>query len=250
MAENLIPRPIWSSVESYPEDLADWEYRRWAWEFLRRNLEYQEESSAALSAGSPALVKSVARRYGLRDLVHFKKGYVPGDPAFVWLSETFCKSALVGSRQTNLRLQAGEVALVFDLDSTLASGPAAIDAMLYNAKRILQEQRQVYINSLEDHPERVRVKTPKIHKAKLFIWLRVYDAIVHSNVSRLEAAKVLYPGIFKSDKFTLATKERKARKKISAAFSEAKTLVKDKYRALPPLDYLQDKSKKMRSNPK
>lgn len=240
-------RPKWDDVTTYAVDLKNACYRQWAWEFLRRNPKYQFESTNALDNSSATHCKEVARKYGLRDLVHFLDAYVPGKPELVWLSEVIRDEpityAMDGKPQI-LELNKGDVALVFDLDATLEVGPAAIDALLYDARLTLMNERQNYLNSLHEERRMVRVKTPKIRKAKLFTWLRIFDAVEFSRKSIGDVALAMYPDCFKVDPYTQKTQELKARKSVSADLKRAKSLVDGEYLTLIPLDYLQDKSKR------
>jgi hypothetical protein len=243
-----MPRPNWEDAKSYDFDPKTLSYRGYAWEFLRRNPNFQAQSKAALDSQSQQESEKVASRYGLRDLVSYLDEYEPGKPDLIWLSETICEPPIVhrkGKISTVHQLRFGEVALIFDLDATLGSGPSAIDAFLWKAKNLLLAERKHLISKLPaDEPRIVRAKSPSIRKSKLFTWIRTYDAVVHSGVPHIEAAKVLYPEDFVPEKYTGKTKASAAQKRISDDRKRAMSLVDNEYLALIPLDYLQDKSKR------
>jgi hypothetical protein len=243
-----MPRPDWKDKDSYGFDPKTLSYRAFAWEFLRRNPSFQSESQRALSSGTNSERKQVATRYGLRHLVSYMDVYEVGGPELIWLAEALCEPPLVqrkGQRVVSCAPRPGEVVLIFDLDATVSSGPAAIDAFLWSARNTLMEERARYIGTLpEDDARVVRVKSPSIRKAKLFDWLRTYDAVEYMGVSQKEAAEVLYPDDFVPDKFTKKTKGLAAQKKVSDDRKRAMSLVSNEYLALVPLDYLQDKSKR------
>lgn len=178
----------------------------------------------------------------------YRHDYVPGKPELVWLAEALCEPPVVhrrGKANTIQTYQLGQVALIFDLDATVTSGPAAIDAYLWDARRTLMEERNRYISTLSSSDGRVvRVKSPSIRKAKLFTWLRTYDAIECMGTSQKEAAKILYPEDFVPEPFTKKTKELTAQKRVSDDRRRALSLVDNEYLSLVPLDYLQDKSKR------
>lgn len=242
-----MPRPDWDDIESYGFDPKALSYRQYAWEFLRRNSDFQNESQSALLRGSNREREKVAAKYGLRDLVSHFHDYEPGKPELVWLAETICEPPIVHRKgKTSLvhQLRQGEVAIVFDLDATVSSGPAAIDAFLWYARGLLMEERARYISTLPKGERTVRAKTPSIRKSKLFTWLRTYDAVEHMGVAQKEVARVLYPADFVPAEYTQKTKELAAQKRVSDDLKRAKSLVDNEYLALVALDYLQDKSKR------
>lgn len=239
-------RPDWKSAKSYPSVVDGMDYRAWAWEFLRRNEDYQKECENALERKSIPFSMSIANRYGLVHLIDYKANIDFSDRERRWLSETICKSKMGKmSRFDNSipQLKSGEFALVFDLNLTIEAGPAAIESMLYVARQDLLSARDEYIKSADLSVRSLRPKTPKIRKSKLFTWLRVYDAIIYSGAPRLEVAKELYPEFFILDSCNGETQEIKACKQIAADLTRAKSMVKDEYLVLPPLDYLQKRSK-------
>jgi hypothetical protein len=249
---NKSNHPVWNRAESYPEDMRNWDWRTWAWEFLRRNVDYQKDSGV-MSGDRPQTraTKAIAKRYGLVNLICCERNYEHLVSGW-WLSEHIWKQQLVtkwGEEDADFKLACGEVALVFDLKQTLASGPTAIDSLLYVARNHLKTARAEFIESLKDYAGPVRVDAPKIRKRDLFTWLRVYDAIEFSGASTLDTAKVLFPDSFVADPITGETEEVRACKRIYTALSRAKSMVKDEYLALPPLDYLQEKSKPVKLPP-
>lgn len=243
-----MPRPNWEDVDSYGFDPKTLSYRQYAWEFLRRSPAFQTESEEALISGAKRERERVATKYGLRDLVSYMHTYEPGEPELVWLAETLCELPIAHQKgQANYvhPLRPGEVALIFDLNPTLGSGPAAIDAFLWYARTLLIKERDRFIATLPTDGECiVRVKSPKIRKSKLFTWLRTYDAVMHMGVAQKDVARVLYPDDFVPDIFTKKTKELVAQKRVSDDRKRAVSLVDSEYLALIPLDYLQNKSKR------
>lgn len=243
-----MPRPKWDQPESYDLDPKESCYRAFAWEFLRRNLDYQRESAIALKSGSLSKKIALATKYGLSELVPHTSAYEPGR-TFLWLAETICEPPITRSKGKKplpmQPLREGEVALIFDLDATVSAGPAAIAAYLYNARTLLLAERQRYLKTLPTSESRtIREQSPKIRKVKLLPWLRTFDAIVHEGASPEETARGLYPEDFIPDKFTKKTRELTARNRVLSDLARANSLVKDEYLALVPLDYLQDKSKR------
>lgn len=242
-----MPRPEWDDIDSYGFDPRALSYRQYAWEFLRRNPNFQIESTNAFDLGSDREREKVAAKYGLRDLVSHLHDYEPGKPELVWLAETICEPPIVhqkGRPSVVHQLRQGEVAIVFDLDATVSSGPAAIDAFLWFARGLLVDERARYISSLPAETRNIRAKTPRIRKSKLFTWLRAYDGVEHMGVPQKEVARVLYPADFVPAQYTQKTRELAAQKRVSDDLKRARSLVDNEYLALVPLDYLQDKSKR------
>ena len=242
-----MPRPNWDDIDSYCFDPKALSYREYAWEFLRRNPSFQNESKNSLELGSEREQQRVATKYGLRDLVSPLHAYELGKPELVWLAETICEPPILpqkGRPNPLYQLRQGEVAIVFDLDATVGSGPAAIDAFLWYARSLLMDERVRYISTLSASERTIRAKTPSIRKSKLFTWLRTYDAVAHMGVAQKEVARVLYPADFVPDEYTQKTKELAAQKRVSDDLKRATSLIENEYLALVPLDYLQDKSKR------
>jgi hypothetical protein len=243
-----MPRPDWKNVDSYNFDPKALSYREYAWEFLRRNPEFQRESEAAFASGSEREKEKVATKFGLRDLFPYMEEYTPGQAELVWLAEALVEPAIVHEdRRRNLiqTRRSGEVALIFDLDATVSTGPAAIDSLLWWARGMLMEERRKYIERLPKDGKRIiRTSTPRIRKAKLFTWLRVYDAVEHMRVPQVEVARVLYPDDFIPNEFTGKDNRSAAKKRVSDDRKRALSLVDNEYLALIAIDYLQDKSKR------
>ncbi len=194
----------------------------------------------------PRQCEAVATKYGLRELVSYVDGYAPGGSEFFWLAEALCEPPIVhekGAKNVVHHLRPGEVALVFDLDATVSSGPASINAFLQHARKLLMDERSRYLKSLPSSDRAIRPTSPRIRKSKLLTYLRTYDAVVHAGVTQKAAAQILYPNDFVPDAGK-KTKARTAQTRISADLAKAMQLVDNEYLALIPLDYLQDKSKR------
>ncbi|WP_338845593.1 hypothetical protein V8J88_17895 [Massilia sp. W12] len=83
-----------------------------------------------------------------------------------------------------------------------------------------------------------RTKTPKVRRDKLFMWLRIYDAIEYSKASEEDVIPEFYGKQRKpSDPDWDST-----RKKLKYDLKRARQMVKQDYLFLVPLDYLQEKS--------
>lgn len=255
-------RPNWRDESSYPSEPEKWSYRRWAWEFLRRNPEYWEECNkvntepdwlASSEAGETVREgngtrmmdlhrnKEVARRFGRCELKSCWEAYrEEEDRERLWLSETVEEVRRWGPSGDEIRmeLKSGQVAIIFDLNRCVESGRSAMTPLLGHAKEILDRELVAYEMTL---PEDRRSKIIKIRRDKLLLWLRLYDA-EHSGADRGEMAEVLY-----SDKLKGPVRDRQhrlteVRKRISADLKRANEMVESGYLGLVPLDSLQERS--------
>lgn len=226
-------RPDWDRSESYPANPDEWEWRRWAWEFLRRNEKYQDECDE-LADGTNRAKQAMGRRWGLGDYKHFRDPY--GDEqATMWLSEAFCEYE-VGApegKEYRVTLKQNEVALVFDLNHVAVAGTSALDSLLRGARTVLKE----YMAELKIEPPDVRVS-----RSGLFETLRAYDALVYAKASPTDVARLLRPDAFGPSGDT--TSQDAARKYVNDLFERGRALVLNKgYLRLPTRDYIDDRSK-------
>lgn len=257
-------RPVWDDENSYPPVPDNWSYRRWAWEFLRRNPAYQEEckkvdreplwlaplqaDKTARGRGGQGMLAALQRnaeaagRFGRCELKWFGEEYrEEEDGERLWLAETVVQ--VTGWRpsgsEIRMDLESGQVAMIFNLNRCLESGQAAKSSMLEHARKILDQELKAYVAKLSTGE---RAKTSKFRRNKLFLWLRLYDAIEYAEAERSEVAEVLYkhlvdvPAIDRQQGMTAASK------RISADLKRAKEMVEYDYRGLIPLDSIQERS--------
>lgn len=231
-------RPDWKNETSYgPTSL--WSYRRWAWEFLRRNPEYQERSENLKEAMS-GNKKKLAHDFGRCNLKPFREPYGDDDASRLWLAETIDPTAgkvLGKNGLPRFELRPGYAVLMVDLTQTTKAGRAALNSLLSHAKELLATELDKYEKTL---PPDQRTKTPKVRRDKLFIWLRIYDAIEYSKASEEDVIREFYGKRRNpSDPDWDST-----RKKLKYDLKRARQMVKQEYLTLVPLDYLQEKSSK------
>ncbi|WP_211632428.1 transcriptional regulator domain-containing protein [Paraburkholderia nemoris] len=197
--------PVWSNVDDYG-DYRQWTYRRWAWEFLRRNRKYidacvrfNESRRGPRGGRNSAEMVAVAAQFGRWDLKHFNDPYDEKDR--YWLSERVVSHGWVERKDDGRKtfdLVAGQVAIVFDVRPIVSSGPAALRAMLDQATEILTaEYRELtdpegklgYKGSLA---KAAGVRKPRLKPETLLEKLRVYDATVHQGASIDDVAERLF----------------------------------------------------------
>lgn len=153
-----IRRPSGRSVEEYV-GFEQWTYKRWAWEFLRRNPEFQ---AACDKAGEDTGKRQqVAKRFGLKRFVRYQRQTRRPDWAPEFDSSTVSKWSWIKGREKMpaLKFLAGDVVIRFRLAAT-ALDDAALDAQLADAKRYMTEQRTAYLTSIQAEP-REAVKAAK-----------------------------------------------------------------------------------------
>jgi hypothetical protein len=257
-------RPSWDDRSSYPPEPENWSYRRWAWEFLRRNPAYQEDcrkvdrepswlalwktEKTARGRGSQRMSADrlrnaeTAARYGRCELKWFGEEYRDEeDEERLWLAETVTpgKGWRPSGNEIRMDLENGQVAMIFDLNRCLESGQAAKASMLAHAKAILDQELETYDSKL---PVERRSKSVKVHRHKLFLWLRLYDAIEYAEVERGEVAEILYKHLLDGPPIDRQHRMTEARKRISADLKRAREMVEHGYHGLVPLDSIQDRS--------
>ena len=117
-------RPDWTKPESYPKTPEAWPFRVWAWEFLRRNPEFQRQCDE-LAEASAGAKQRMARSWGLGEFKPYKEGYF-SPSGCLWLSEAFreYEAAEDGDKEYRVVLKQHEVALVFDLNNVTTAGLA------------------------------------------------------------------------------------------------------------------------------
>jgi hypothetical protein len=233
--------------DSLYEGREDWSNRCWAWEFLRRNLKYQKLCTDT-KWGPTTAKQYLGTEFGRINLKRHTFSYgAKEDNEEHWLSEGIIQMKPNDKNDSIVvhHLSAGEVAIVFNLGSTLYSGKAAIAAQLYHAKKCLLNQLIKYEQKLPAD------KKPKIRKPHRDLWpllLRLYDAKMHCNASADEIIKILYTSKRNKEKELDKLDKIAVGKKISTHFKLAKQMVDTGYLALIPLDFIQNRTKNNTKN--
>lgn len=155
-------RPTGIDVQEY-KGYEKWTFKRWAWEFLRRNPDFAKQCTAA---GDDATAQqAVADEFGLKRFKHYKSAYGHAPmPSFrdgavsswSWLQEH--------PRKAKMRISRGQVVIRFDLSAT-TKDVAALEAQLRNAKSLLMKRQRTYLQEI-GAPE------PKAHRNKPMFFLQ------------------------------------------------------------------------------
>lgn len=223
-------RPDWTKPESYPKTPEAWPYRVWAWEFLRRNPDFQRQCDE-LAEASAGAKQRMARSWGLSEFKPYKEGY-NGPHGCLWLSEAFreYEAAENGEKEYRVVLKQHEVALVFNLNDVTTAGISALEVQLEVARDILMD----YIREFGLKPADFRIKPSGLFEA-----LRVYDALTYGEMTPTEVARQFFP-----DAFTVLGDPDAARKKVNDFKSRAELMIEEKgYLRLVTRDYLDSRSR-------
>lgn len=116
-------RPDWKDRRSY-EFPGRTEYAKWAWEFLRRNVEFQKVCWEQRNGKRQGTERDVARKWGLEDFKDCIEPYDEGDaPVFRPPGVSLCHNlAVEESRTAKIKLGSGKMAVTFDLSAALQDG--------------------------------------------------------------------------------------------------------------------------------
>ena len=196
-------KPVdWRTIENYPGLAPHWANtsRRWAWEFMRRNAEYEtdrERWRVVLGDGSHQTGEAYQVRRELADKwgVTCRVCWPESDEPQGWQLFIFGLHGLIGFSGADatpdsprrsgaqweeyLQVRRNEVWIRFDLEEKL-------DHQLSNAKKYLKDVREHLKITAPTH----RLRKPE----KLQQYLRAWDA-AQAGTARSDIAAVLYPEV-------------------------------------------------------
>jgi len=177
--------PDWRDPLAYG-DVTLWSGRRWAWEFLRRNKDYQGVSGAPV----PAKVQSDrGRRFGRAKIRLYWADYGSEEERNdVWLlDQVIAAHGWEGfDSRPQTPLTSTEMAVKFDLSLVMASGEAAVNDLIAKIKKIVDDE--IKDRWGEDGFPANPTRRPST--SDLFLYLRLIDA---GRTSSLKLAPFLYP---------------------------------------------------------
>jgi hypothetical protein len=242
-----IDRPVWTKPSSYL-GVCDWSYRQWAWEFLRRNEEF-EEATRRGRVRLPKVKAAIAAKFGRVSYKPYDEEYTRSDDdGRHWLPETVLTKLAwhddVSEARPFADLRLGQVALVFDLSQTLRGGVTALNSLLDHARELLLNELEVYGQNFK---EREVPRVRRIPRSSLFRLLRLHDAVVHSHASEELVLKELYRSHFRTYESATASELLRASKTMKRELRKAKMYVGGDYLALVPLDSIQERKTTRRS---
>lgn len=206
-AKGLHPPEVESFVPMYPARKIKWDDEStysyipedapivlWAWEFLRRNRLFQQYVDKSVLGKNPDFKGPPIKpppQWGLVGLKHYKEQYGKGRiPEPSWLLtepvemifRTSAMSLRHGNKEHPLTLEAGQVAVVFDLNHGLLH-PNFLKIQIDTARSVLDEQLKRY--SKVRPPE---IEFTDVKRKKLLTYLRIADAM--SGINRPSSQEI------------------------------------------------------------
>lgn len=170
-----------------------WSNRRWAWEFLRRNTEFQKACDAAVSSsdGNGDLKKDVASQFHLKKFKHYSEEYGPKEsrPSFVPIFAFWSIPEGKESRKIKLTIVEGQILIRFDIRPA-ASSKSSLNSQISRAKKILENRLMEFSAKTNSKPEYnfSKKSSPEAKRD----WLRMID-LTRSNHSQPEIFLKLNP---------------------------------------------------------
>ena len=171
-------------------NLEKWSYKKWAWEFLRRN-EYFIVECKRVRNGTDADKQAVADQFGLKKFKRYSEKYkgTSGIPRFSMGSISSwtnldCDNA--EDRRIGIRLGYGQVLVRFNLPPVIQD-VKALDKQLRLAEQRIKKRLAMY--------EKIIKKEAAVHKHKAMnfgIYIRLLD-LLNAGKSPLECAKQIFP---------------------------------------------------------
>lgn len=213
-------RPDGADAGRY-KDLEKWSYRKWAWEFLRRNSEFIAECKRVHN-GSDAKKQAVAEQFGLKKFKIYSEKYngASGTPRFSmgaissW-TNLDCDNA--EDRRVAIRLGHGQVLVRFDL-APVIQDVKALDRQLRLAEQRIKRRLAEY--------QKIIKKEAAIHKHKAMnfgIYIRLLD-LLNAGKSPLECARQVFP-----TKVNNARTDNYLRQDVKAPIDAAKKMAEEGY---------------------
>ncbi|MEQ5837946.1 hypothetical protein N0A02_00645 [Paraburkholderia acidicola] len=164
------------NIEAY-EGWEKWDYRRWAWEYLRRNPAFREACSAAsmikVKSERVTRKREIAAEFMLRRYRHCDFPYEEGKrpPTFA-ATRASPKSESSEVQEWSVQLRPDQVALVFHLGISLHS-KTAVKALLSSARKQLERRVQYLRDRTEHHKLHPQ---PHLNREQHLHNLRLLDA--------------------------------------------------------------------------
>lgn len=135
-----------------------WTFKRWAWEFLRRNADFARRCRNA--GDDPEVQQAIADEYGLKQFKDFRERYWQGDnPRFSDAAVASWSWMQDQRRVRRIPIERGQVAIRFDLSATTRD-IAALEAQLRNAKLRLAKRQRAYLLEIGAPEPKARKNKP------------------------------------------------------------------------------------------
>jgi len=219
--------PDWRDALAYG-DVTLWGGRRWAWEFLRRNLDYQKIGGAR---GPANFQLERGREFGRAKIRPYWADYSNEEERDdVWLlDQVIAAHGWEGfDAKPQTPLTSTEMAVKFDLAVVMASGEAALNYLIDKIKKVVNDEikERWHEDGFPAEPTR-RPST-----SDLFLYLRLIDA---GRASALKLAPYLYPEYCTPKGEADPILVRNGASNITRHRSKAKKMVRGGYLILVPV---------------
>lgn len=185
-------RPDGLSIDRY-KGHEKWSYRRWAWEFLRRNKDFIKACEAL--DRKEGTEEEIAEKFHLLDFKHYRMTYKSkNNPSPKFIVRTIKTRANLTTKEFKgkpTKMSSGQVWLRFDLNHEFIVH-GSLDAQLRVAKNSLNL-------ALKEYAETIKKQRPikkKPERSQLINLLRRLDAIAATN-PKWKGLAALYPEKFK-----------------------------------------------------
>lgn len=221
-------RPDGFDVGRY-RNLKNWSYRQWAWEFLRRNVDFIE-ACKKVSSDTDEEKMSVAQKFGLKKFKKYTESYkgVSGYPIFstgsiTSFSNLDCDKNSI--RRKKIAIKAGQVVIRFDLASA-TKDIRVLEKQLRMAKKKLIKARDRYAEKMNDKPQ-ILCKPKSVNFG---IYLRLLDHLAGGKTP-VECARLIHQNKVK-ERYT----DDQLRQLVKDQITSAKEYADKKYLDLSLLD--------------
>lgn len=224
------PRPDGSRIEHYRKHEA-WSKRRWAWEFLKRNVSFRAACERIVDMPEgPArgeAEQEACEKFGLFSYRHYNADYAKPYPNFALgrvRSWTQIDHAGYDVSDVPTVLKNGQVLMLFDLNHALVN-TRALSGQIAHARRKLERRLAILSSSSSTVPA-----SPKPKTDHFVVCLRMLDAKA-SGMTAAAIARMLFPDE------TCHLDKDEARELFKSRFRPANDLVRGGYREVASAYY-------------
>jgi hypothetical protein len=179
--ENAAEFPDGKNADDYNgSDL--WSCHRWAWEFLRRNRDFQRQCDEIEAKPTPAAKQEIKERFGLVRYKYYGEEYGTTKkqrPKFT-TGNVVCWPRVTEKIYRGIKpnlpkeLKPGQVLFRFDLRKLAVTEKSSIRAMLADAEKDLKRAAELWLKELGEKP-----KSPPRNREEPLPFLRLLDLKHH-----------------------------------------------------------------------
>lgn len=193
-----------------------WTNKRWAWEFLRRNMNFRSACDALDDNATSKVKRNIARKFGLVDFKHYQEIFTSDDgqvgaPKFISKAVMRIRPERQddSSWKRRVTIKPNQLAIRFDLRQAIEDD-RILDAQIQSARKILERELNSWRSAENITPKTGRNRP--LHR--LLVQLKILDAREQPGTIVQQAALVWGPHTQArrltdavDDAFNLATKD-------------------------------------------